>query len=77
MQIDRPKGYREFWTVGLRSDGLKQIGRGKLTGVTVRGGGAMAGHEEISSDLEEGPTGHGIANQGHWEIEEEAASSAR
>ena len=62
MQIDRPKGYREFWTVGLRSDGLKQIGRGKLTGVTVRGGGAMAGQEELVGDLEEEPTGRRIAN---------------
>ena len=56
MQIDRPKGYREFWTIGLRSDGPKQIGRENLADVTVRDGGAMASHEELTSDLEEGPT---------------------
>ena len=38
---------------------------GKAHWLTVRGGGAMAGNEELVDDLEEGPTGRGIANQGH------------
>ena len=50
------KGYCESRTFGLRSDGPKQIGRGNLADVTVRGGSAMASHEELAGDLEEGPT---------------------
>ena len=37
----------------------------------------MAGQEELTDDLEEGPTGRRIANQGHWKIEEEATNSPR
>ena len=77
MQNFQPKGYRESWTVGLRSDGPKQIRRGKLAGVTVHGGGAMAGQEELVGDLEDGPRGRRIANQGPWKIEEEATNSPR
>ena len=62
MQNFQPKGYHESWNVGFRSDGPKQIGRGKLAGVTMRGGGAMAGQEELVGDLEEEPTGRRIAN---------------